>query len=255
MQHIFNKAAALCYFSTNKSFYKLKKQPSLMKKLFPLLLLISVITSCSKSTDNTKPDNKNPITLPAQVTIGSLTWTSVNYNGDGGVNYNNNIVNDATIGKLYTVAEAKALKLPTGWRIPTTADFNNLMSVAGAINKDSNGNYIADETPSSKLMAKTTWDIHIGTNGTGFNAFPAGYASNDGPSYFQKSAGFHYSSIAAAFISSSAFTGPQGGDAYFTIYQNTSNVPAFTLANTVTFVPATAPSGSTRASLRFVKDN
>lgn len=229
-----------------------------MKTLLPLFLLILAASSCSKSPGNPKPNNtddKDAITLPAQVTIGSLTWTSVNYNGDGGVNYNNSTANDPTMGKLYTVTEAKALKLPNGWRIPTTSDFNNLMASVGSTAKDGNGNYVLNDAQSAKLMTNTTWDLLNGTNTTGFSAYPAGYAGNDGPTYFQKAAGFHYSSIAAVFITSSAFTGPTGGDAYFNIYQNSGSAPTFTLANIYSFTPATGPSGATRASLRFVKDN
>jgi len=38
MQHIFNKAAALCYFSTNKSFYKLKKKTFFNEKAVSIIV-------------------------------------------------------------------------------------------------------------------------------------------------------------------------------------------------------------------------
>jgi uncharacterized protein (TIGR02145 family) len=53
------------------------------------------------------------------------------YNGPGGVNYNNDATNNAADGKLYTVAEAKAISLPAGWRLPAGNDFASLLNVIG----------------------------------------------------------------------------------------------------------------------------
>ncbi|HEY8929091.1 MAG TPA: FISUMP domain-containing protein [Mucilaginibacter sp.] len=96
---------------------------------------IITFVSCSKKSDTRPNDNSVTIngTNYSVVAIGGQTWTSVNYNGEGGINYNNGSINNAADGKLYTIAEAQAIKLPKGWRLPTRDDFNKLLVSIGAV--------------------------------------------------------------------------------------------------------------------------
>jgi uncharacterized protein (TIGR02145 family) len=119
----------------------------------------------------------------AIVKIGTQTWATVNYNGTGGTNYDD-ASNNPTYGKLYTLSEAKAVSLPTGWRLPTKADAETLLLFLGAT-KDNDGYVEGEATVSSKLKSKSDWTLTQGTNTSGFNAYPAGQ-SNDGTTYDSK---------------------------------------------------------------------
>ena len=107
------------------------------------------------------------------VEIGNQTWTSVNYNGPGGVNYGDSLNNNAIYGKLYNYTEAEAISVPQGWRIPTRQDCLQLL-----INLGAKGNmfniYILPDTLTYQLMSLKTWMPALGTNITGFNAVGAG---------------------------------------------------------------------------------
>ena len=134
-----------------------------MKKLLILTLVASAtLFSCSKSSTS-KPQTANTVTINGTayntVTIGTQTWTTVNYNGDGGVNYNNSSTNVAANGKLYTLTEAKAITLPTGWALPTQDDYTTLLATSSAFG----------------LMSKSSWTTGGGTDVSGFNALPVGY--------------------------------------------------------------------------------
>ncbi|HEY4198653.1 MAG TPA: FISUMP domain-containing protein [Mucilaginibacter sp.] len=147
-----------------------------MKKVCLVFITILALASCSKKSD--PGPNSNYVTINGTnysiVVIGGQTWTSVNYNGDGGVNYNNG-ANDPLNGKLYTIAEARAVKLPNGWRLPTPADFNKLLVAIGAIYQNQlTGNYYISGDLTLKLMSKTGWTGTEGTNQSGFNARPVG---------------------------------------------------------------------------------
>src|SRR5688500_1131369 len=105
------------------------------QQIFLLMLSASVaFTSCSKNNDPT-PEESNTVEIAGTtyqtVKIGTQTWTTVNYNGTGGVNYNDG-ANDPTYGKLYSFQEVKAISgLPSGWRVPTEDDVKKLLSVVG----------------------------------------------------------------------------------------------------------------------------
>src|ERR1700742_3793344 len=100
-----------------------------MKQLILIFLLaIGSFYSCSKKSDN-QPGSANTVIIEntsyRTVSIGSQTWTAVNYNGPGGTNYDTD-PNNPAYGKLYTFAEAQAITLPPGWRLPTKDDFTKL---------------------------------------------------------------------------------------------------------------------------------
>lgn len=226
-----------------------------------LLLAAALFTSCKKSSTNPTtsitPTNQI-IVITDSVNIGNLTWTTVNYNGLGGVNYGNSTTNNPTYGRLYTIAEATAIKLPTGWRLPTTADYNNLLNTIDPTSKakDAQGNYIGSSADAAILMSKTSWIVNLGTNSSGFNAIPVGYDSTNGTSFLE---GLSDSKtyVTAAFITSSLFSDAsngRNGHANFFIYQDTANTPSMTAA-VITSIDSNNTFGDGRASIRFVKDN
>lgn len=200
-----------------------------MKKILCLTLSATIfMASCSKKADVIQTPTTDKVTLNgsdyATIKIGTQTWTSVNYNGTGGVNYNGGTTNDAFNGKLYTIAEAKAITLPTGWRLPTSDDFTKL--------------YTAQSSDAKSLMAKTTWTTANGTNTSGFNAVAAGYYSNSK---------YDGAGTDAVFITSSTMSNNPNIQASFNIYQQG--------ATTTAVVTDIVKLSTDRGSLRFVKDN
>ncbi|WP_025144519.1 FISUMP domain-containing protein [Pedobacter jeongneungensis] len=161
-----------------------------MKKTLILLAFIALI-SCKKSDSNPselKPlppstDGRKTGTVNingieySTVVIGNQTWTSVNYNGNGGM-VNPKATGD-NYGKHYTYKEAQAITLPNGWRLPSENDFVELMR-----NYDGTYGYSNTTTPYSNdfqvidLMSKSSWVIqgnkYLPTNKSGFNAIAAG---------------------------------------------------------------------------------
>jgi len=213
-----------------------------MKKLLSLIAITGVmLTSCSKKSNPTPTQPSNTVTIDGTTyttaVFGNQTWTTVNYNGTGGVNYGNSTTNIPANGKLYTLAEANAITLPTGWRLPSETDFNNLLSSLGATT-GSDGSYIATTAIADKLMAKTSWTTSGGTNSSGFNA------------------------LAVGFYDHSAFDGTGTDAVFITTSMLTSNVPASFDLTTYQFNDGSytgfsdfVVTSTDRASIRFVKDN
>ncbi|AXY74639.1 hypothetical protein D3H65_11895 [Paraflavitalea soli] len=66
------------------------------------------------------------------VFLNNQTWLAANYNyGTGCIAYGNDNGNRTTYGLLYSAAQAVA-NTPAGWRIPSQADWNNLITSLGA---------------------------------------------------------------------------------------------------------------------------
>jgi len=205
-----------------------------MKQALLLLLILALMQiGCSKKADNSTISLTISGTSFKTVKIGSQTWTSENYNGSGGVSYNNDPSNDAMYGKLYTYDEAAAIKLPSGWRLPTRSDFETLLVTAGA--KSNNGYYTVSDTSALKLMSKTTWIYTNGSNTTGFNAVASGMWSTN----------FRNLGNLTNLLSSSIF--PDAEHISLEILQT----QYLTLIDLNSVIPA----ASDRGSIRFVKDN
>jgi len=206
------------------------------------IIFAGLLFSCSKSSNKPQQSSNNTsVTISGAayttVIIGTQTWTSVNYNGPGGVNYNNG-ANNATYGKLYTWTEAKAISLPAGWRLPTESDFNNLMIAIGAQNLG-NGSYLSSGTEPLQLMSKSGWTTTNGTNALGFNAKPAGY-------YDQVSAEnqqFNNEGNGALFLSSTPYMTNGTSPLSFIVGAGNAALTDLVLLQT------------DAASIRFVKDN
>lgn len=202
-----------------------------------LLLCLVIVPGCSKKNESPNSVTVNGTTYPT-VVIGSQTWTSVNYNGPGGVNYNNSVTNDPVYGKLYSYTEAEAISLPAGWRLPTQADFITLLKTLGAKPSDQNYYVLVDSTGRG-LMSTATWtEGEIGTNKTGFNAVGAG---------FQASGTFTNLGQMTNILSTSKF--PNGANISFQIYDYYHGNAAIIDLNSV------IPYDTDRGSVRFVKDN
>jgi uncharacterized protein (TIGR02145 family) len=211
-----------------------------MKKVLYLVVIAAAFSACSKK------NNTPPAPVPASVVIsgttyptvviGSQTWTSLNYNGPGGENYNNSATDIAADGKLYTMAEAQAITLPAGWRLPIAADYNQLLQgLGGTLVGSSPTNYGVSQTVALELMSASGWTGDNGNNQLGFNARPVGY----------------YSGSATQFLRA-------GTDAFFIISTTgiDINIPlSLDVSLDQTAVNYYMDGTDNRLSLRFVKDN
>ena len=191
-----------------------------------MLITLLLFNSCSKSSTGSKATTTNSVSIngtayPTAV-IAKQTWTTTNYSGDGG-----------GLG-LYTFAQAEAISLPTGWRLPTKSDYNGLLELAGGI-VNSDG-YVLNAN-ALELMSKSTWSGNTATNSLGFNATSSGFATTPGTEL-----------------------GGQGNNA--TIWSSSSDVPGEPLALIISLLPPN-PAGAILdkwypqdyAAVRFVKDN
>lgn len=146
-----------------------------MKKSYLFLFVLAVfISSCKK-------DEVAEIVIPAEtvtdangnvyntVVIGSQTWmaSNIKVNIQGSYIYNNNSSDIDTYGRLYTWDAAKNA-CPSGWRLPTQADFETFSQLQGG-NQVSGGKM--------KNSGTSYWQTPNtgGTNASGFNAMPSGY--------------------------------------------------------------------------------
>jgi uncharacterized protein (TIGR02145 family) len=209
-----------------------------MKTLLNLLLFTAILlTACAKNNNDATLDNAVEIngTIYPTVVIGSQKWTSVNYNGPGGVNYNNG-VNDPVYGKLYSYTEAFAIIPPSGWHLPTQGDFTKLFNTLGAL-PDNQNYYVLPDSTGRKLMSIATWAYGMGNNKTGYNAVGTGFVVNG-----------HFSNLGhiTNILTSSKF--PDGENISFEIYNEYGNT-------VIADLNAVIPKDTDRGSVRFVKNN
>jgi uncharacterized protein (TIGR02145 family) len=208
------------------------------KQLLIIIGICAIALSCTKK-GNVQPTPAGFVNIGGAlyptVVIGTQTWTSVNYNGPGGINFNNSTANDPVAGKLYTYTEAEAIAVPAGWHLPTRSDFATLLLKMGTT--DGSPIYSLPDTSSIKLMAKTTWLDNIGTNSSGFNAVATGIFS---------SGNFRNLNNMTNILTTSQF--PNGGNMSLQIYEEYA---------TQIFIGMNAviPYATDRGSVRFVKNN
>jgi len=143
-----------------------------------ILMLLSVFEfiSCSKDKQN-NPDFSHAVVINGSTyettTIGSQVWTANDYTGPGG--YSNASVDKGV--KYFTRAQANAITLPSGWRVPTIADYNKLIHNFTS-NTNFYGYYELFENGSAVALCATSesgFGPGLGTNASGFNASPKGY--------------------------------------------------------------------------------
>lgn len=150
-----------------------------MKNLHCVIVCLFLLCSCSKKGNN---GPASTVTIDGRaykiVKIGTRAWTSENFDGSGGIAVHG--VDESVYGKLYSWTEAQAVTLPAGWRIPTKADFKDLLLSQGSSLDSNNFGIMAltDTTIAKRFKSTTNWTIS-GNNATGFNAQPAGYYNNN----------------------------------------------------------------------------
>jgi len=124
------------------------------------------------------------------VVIGEQTWfqRNLNYNASGSVCYNNETANCAIYGRLYDWATANNV-CPSGWHLPTDADWDKLMRYVdgstGTSNLPTAGRY---------LKARSGWNSYEGQSGNGEDTF--GFSALPGGSGYWWSASEYDSSYA-----------------------------------------------------------
>jgi len=213
-----------------------------MKQILTLALsAILIVTACSKKKDDATAESNSVIIGGKEystVTIGTQIWTSTNYNGDGGVNYNNG-TNSSTNGKLYTLAEAKAVSLPSGWRLPTKEDYEKLLVNQGGT-KPSTGDIEVNATIARKLIPSSWTNGANGTNTSGFNALPVGVYANSQ---------FEYQGDIAAFWTSSTVVESSG---IFNYSFGISNAEDGGIRDLEAYLDWSRPAD--KLSIRFVKN-
>ena len=143
--------------------------------------LLCCLTACKKDEqkDPTPDTTTGVVNINGKdyktVKIGSQTWTSESYAGTGGVAYGP--TPKPEYGKYYTFTEAKAITLPTGWRLPTVDDYKSMGQVNGIVFTAGAANTEA----AKKLISKTGWKNATGNNASGFNMLPGNMIYNGVP--------------------------------------------------------------------------
>jgi uncharacterized protein (TIGR02145 family) len=217
-----------------------------MRKLFYLsAILFITLDSCSKKNETPKP---SPVTIAGQTyntaIIGSQSWTTANYDGPGGVYYNDDPANAAIYGKLYTFAEAKTISLPAGWRLPAADDFKALYTYEGGKLQYQTDNPLNPDVVLMKLMSSAAWAEPYGTNTSGFNAvgggidFPANPITNR----------FNWLGYKGQYLTTSVYENLSY--AHYTYFINNAANDAYNPIGFLTYNDDQFP-----VSLRFVKDN
>ena len=130
--------------------------------------LFFLLSACSESFTDPRDGQSYDV-----VKIGNLSWMAenLNYATEMSVCPDGDSRNCKRLGQLYTWVEAKTV-CPEGWRLPTSADFLELIS---ATNPAASGD---DARPlaGAALKSRDGWfKKGNGTDDFGFNALPAGY--------------------------------------------------------------------------------
>ena len=138
-----------------------------MKSILIELAAMFFLVACSESFTDPRDGQSYDI-----VQIGSQTWMAenLNYETETSACPEGDKRNCSKYGRLYTWEEAKQI-CPEGWRLPDSADFEQIISNAGGA-----------EMAGNSLKSTSGWfKKGNGTDDFGFNALPAGYrlAGND----------------------------------------------------------------------------
>jgi uncharacterized protein (TIGR02145 family) len=164
---------------------KTKKQNLITGSILSFVLLLAACgnttnentTSQQSTVQDTKVSTTKIIDKPftdsrdgnvyKTITIGNQTWMAENLRfkaSSGCWSYNYNESNAKTYGYLYDWETAKKV-CPTGWHLPTDAEWKTLISCLGGV-----------DIAGGKLKATTSWESPNSgaTNESGFNALPGG---------------------------------------------------------------------------------
>jgi uncharacterized protein (TIGR02145 family) len=134
-----------------------------------LLTIISVsLLFFFNGCDTSMKDSRDGKTYKT-VKIGKQVWMAenMNYETAGSYCYDDDPANCEKYGRLYTWPAALNA-CPEGWRLPTYADFETLMSNVGG-----------SDVAGKMLKSRTGWEDYKGKSGNGidkygFNVLPAG---------------------------------------------------------------------------------
>lgn len=216
-------------------------------RLYSLIILNIILVSCSKSNTPApkQPSNTGSIGGKSYTTavIGNQTWTTINYDGPAGIVGPN--LAESIYGKFYTIAESQAITLPSGWRLPTQADFTALMTTQGSVSTNSDGKIALAATSSHLRSTSGDWFTSItGDNRSGFNAQPGGFG-------YVENNYFLYQKGTAYFLSSTPNPTHPGANIFLII--ESSLTPGGVVADAYIYPKEYIINGS--FTLRFVKDN
>jgi len=141
----------------------------------------------------------DPVTYGGQtyntVIIGSQTWMAENLNIETAESncYDNNSANCAKYGRLYTWEAAKTA-CPSGWRLPSRADWDSLARAVGGTKTYTSESSDHDWYDAGKyLKSKTGWNSYSGIKNLdtyGFSALPGGFRNSE--DYFYNAGDFGY---------------------------------------------------------------
>ena len=129
--------------------------------------LFFLLTACSESFTDSRDGQSYDV-----VKIDNLSWMAenLNYATETSACPDGDSRNCKRLGRLYTWAEAKTV-CPEGWRLPTKADFAQIL----AQSLDGNPDAVSNEV-GAKLKSRDGWfKKGNGSDEFGFNALPAGY--------------------------------------------------------------------------------
>ncbi len=148
---------------------------------FAIAALSLLLSACSGSFTDSRDGQSYDV-----VKIGNLSWMAenLNYATEMSACPDGDSRNCKRLGRLYTWADAKTV-CPEGWRLPTSADFAELISAASgddAQSQTQSAQPLAD-TPGAvsnkvgaALKSRDGWfKKGNGSDEFGFNALPAGY--------------------------------------------------------------------------------
>ena len=174
-----------------------------MKKLLAVLFILSLIFSCGKEKSSTFTDSRDNKAYKT-VTIGKQTWMaenlaylpSVNKVDDGSeteskyyvYDYDGTDVSAAKTkdnykkyGVLYNYTAALTA-CPSGWHLPTDAEWKQLEMHLGMSQSDADENWAWRNSGNvgKKLKSTSGWNNNgNGTNISGFTALPGGYRNTN----------------------------------------------------------------------------
>ena len=129
--------------------------------------LMFLLSACSESFTDSRDGRSYNV-----VKIGDLTRRveNLNYEMETSACPDGDSRNSKRMGRLYTWVDAKTV-CPEGWRLPTSADFAQIL----AQSLDGNPGAVSNEA-GAKLKSRDGWfKKGNGSDEFGFNALPAGY--------------------------------------------------------------------------------
>lgn len=147
---------------------------------FLFAVTLSALICCKKNQQpEPSPQTEDRVLIGGDyyqiTTIDNQIWTTLNYAGPGGREYDGNN-NKPEYGRYYTFEEAQKITLPNGWRLPNIQDYITLARQQGVVIT----NYRATAQQAiRKLISTTNWRSVSGINSSGFNAYPGGYIYAD----------------------------------------------------------------------------